>query len=245
MDDLPEMPGRQGRAARTNPETPYEPLHVDLDPDALDHDELRQIETKYFVDPAQSILSANDSPDVPFTYSINPYRGCEHGCCYCYARPSHEYMDLSAGLDFESRIFVKKKAPDLLADRFQDEKWSPAPICMSGITDPYQPAERELEVTRGLLKVFAHHRNPVSLITKSGLIARDLDLLEEMAEWNGVRVTISMYFRARILGVDKRFQVCWDSGNKTIIWHCVHSCILCLSLLVLWFSLSLLLSLFP
>ncbi len=192
MDDLPDMPGRQGRAARTNPETPYEPLHVELDPDALDDDELRQVETKYFLDPAQSILSTNDSPDVPFTYSINPYRGCEHGCCYCYARPTHEYLDLSAGLDFESRIFVKKNAPDLLANRFQDDEWTPAPICMSGVTDPYQPAERELEVTRGLLKVFAHHRNPVSLITKSGLITRDVDVLEEMADWNGVRATISI-----------------------------------------------------
>ncbi len=538
MDDLPETPARQGRAARTNPANSYEPLHVDLDPDALDGDELRQVETKYYRDPAQSILSTNESPDVPFRYSINPYRGCEHGCIYClagstpilmadgrttplreikvgdeiygterkgwyrhyirtrvqdhwateksayritlgdgtqliasadhrfltdrgwkfvtgeehgrdrrphlttnnklmgigkltktpsltpayrkgylcgmirgdghlasysydrpdrshghqwqfrltltddsalartacylrefeipthqfqfkeatqqsnsmagirtharsnvravqqltewptnpspdwrrgflggifdaegsysggtlrisntdpeilqciesslenfgfslaretknrretpvhslrvrgglqahlrffqlvdpairrktsfegqalkssadlgithieplgkrmrlydittgtgdfiangvvshncYARPTHEYLGFSAGLDFETRILVKENAPELLAETFQKERWTPAPICLSGNTDPYQPAERELEVTRTLLKVCARHRNPVSLITKNGLVTRDLDILEEMVEWNGVRLTVSV-----------------------------------------------------
>lgn len=192
MDDLPDMPFRQGRAARSNPETAYEPLHVELDPASLDQDELRQVETKYFTDPAQSILSTNESPDVPFTYSINPYRGCEHGCIYCYARPSHEYLGFSAGLDFETRILVKVKAPDLLSDALQDENWDPTPICLSGNTDPYQPVERELELTRQLLAVCAYHRNPVALITKNGLLQRDIDVLKDMASWNGVRVTVSV-----------------------------------------------------
>ncbi len=192
MDDLPDMPARQGRGARTNPPTSYDPLHVDLDPAEHDEDELRQVETRYYKDPAQSILSANDSPDVPFTYSINPYRGCEHGCIYCYARPTHEYLNMSAGLDFETRILVKENAPDLLTQRLQQKDWRPEPICISGNTDPYQPVERELEITRGLLEVCAYHRNPVGLITKNGRITRDLDLLTELASWNGVRVTISV-----------------------------------------------------
>lgn len=384
MDDLPDVPARQGRAARSNPENPYEPLHVDLDPDQLNEDELRQVETQYYEDPAQSILSKNESPDVPFTYSINPYRGCEHGCIYClggdtrilmgnggtkplraveqgdvvygteqqsdrrhlvrtrvldqwatyrpayrivladettliagpnhrfltprgwafvtasdpgtpprpslatgrplvgiadqnpppspafhallqaadasvsasntsprsspaspsrpspptqptrfvtatdersisqieplsspqtlydlttgtgdfiangvvshncYARPTHEYLGFSAGLDFESQILVKTNAPERLEEGVQQKNWSPAPICLSGNTDPYQPAERELGITRRLLIVCNRHRNPARLITKSGMVTRDLDILEEMAEWDGIHVTVSL-----------------------------------------------------
>lgn len=192
MNDLPDLPVRSGRGARSNPETTYESLHVDLNPDALDDDELQSVETEYLKGPAQSILSRNESPDVPFRYSINPYRGCEHGCLYCYARPTHEYLGFSAGLDFETRILVKENAPDLLAERFQLPSWTPEPIWLSGNTDPYQPVERELELTRRLLRVFAHHRNPVGLITKNGLLTRDLDLLGDMAAWNGVRVTVSI-----------------------------------------------------
>lgn len=192
MDDLPNMPSRQGRAARSNPENTYERLHVDLDPDALEADELRQVETQYFADPTQSILSTNESPDVPFRYSINPYRGCEHGCIYCYARPTHEYLGYSAGLDFETRILVKLKAPDLLSKEFQKERWTAAPICLSGNTDPYQPIERNLKLSRKLLQVAAYHRNPIAIITKNGRVTRDLDVLRDMAAWDGVHVTISV-----------------------------------------------------
>jgi DNA repair photolyase len=192
MDDLPETPARQGRAARTNPASAYEPLHVDVDPAALDEQELRQVETTYYTDPSRSILSTNESPDVPFRYSVNPYRGCEHGCPYCYARPTHEYLGFSAGLDFESRLLVKPDAPAMLAEALQDEGWTPEPICLSGNTDPYQPVERELEITRGLLGVCAHHRNPVRIITKSGLVTRDLDRLTDLAAWDGVHVTVSL-----------------------------------------------------
>lgn len=192
MDDLPDLPPRQGRGARSNPGNQFEPLAVNLDPDALEDDELRQVETKYRTQPAQTILSGNESPDVPFRYSVNPYRGCEHGCVYCYARPTHEYLGFSAGLDFETRILVKENAPELLAERLQSKEWTPTPIWLSGNTDPYQPLEREFELTRRLLQVCAHYRNPVGLITKNRLLLRDLDVLRELAAWNGVRVTVSV-----------------------------------------------------
>lgn len=150
------------------------------------------METTYLRDPSASILSENESPDVPFTYSLNPYKGCEHGCPYCYARPSHEYWGLSAGLDFETTIFVKKTAPALLTERLQRRTWTPQPVALSGNTDPYQPVERETEITRRCLQVFRQHRNPVSIISKSGLLRRDLDVLGPMVERSLVSVTVSL-----------------------------------------------------
>lgn len=186
------MPRRSGRGARRNVPNQYERLHLDVDPAALSEEERQSVETVYLRDPSASILSENESPDVPFTYSLNPYRGCEHGCPYCYARPSHEYWGLSAGLDFESRIFVKEDAPDLLSKRFQKESWTPEVVALSGNTDPYQPVERELEITRSCLAVFLKHRNPVSIVSKSGLLRRDVDLLSEMAALDLVTVNISL-----------------------------------------------------
>ena len=186
------MPRRSGRGARRNLPNQYERFHVDIDPGALSEDERRSIETTYLRDPSESILSENESPDVPFTYSLNPYRGCEHGCPYCYARPSHEYWGLSAGLDFESRIFVKEDAPKLLSERLQKKSWTPQGVALSGNTDPYQPVEQELEITRSCLEVFNRHRNPVSIVTKSGRIRRDIDLLGEMAQLNLVNVAVSL-----------------------------------------------------
>lgn len=187
-----DRPRPRGRGARENVPNQFERLHVDVDPGALDEEERRSVETTYLRDPATSILSENESPDVPFTYSLNPYRGCEHGCPYCYARPTHEYWDLSAGLDFETMIFVKEEAPRLLSERFQKDSWTPQPVALSGNTDPYQPVERELEITRSCLEVFRQHRNPVSIVTKSGLIRRDTDLLSDMAEQNLVSVAVSL-----------------------------------------------------
>ncbi len=187
-----DMPRRRGRGARANVPNQFERLHVEVDPGALDDEERRSVETTYLRDPAASILSENESPDVPFTYSLNPYRGCEHGCPYCYARPSHEYWGLSAGLDFETKIFVKDEAARLLTERFQKNSWTPQPVALSGNTDPYQPVERELEITRSCLEVFLRHRNPVSIVTKSGLIRRDADLLAELAERNLVTVAVSL-----------------------------------------------------
>lgn len=187
-----ELPTRRGRGARFNPPNRFEPFHLEEDPAGLDDDELRQVQTEYFVDHTKSILAKNDSPDVGFTFSINPYRGCEHGCIYCYARPSHEFLGFSAGLDFETKILVKESAPELLSQAFQKASWEPQVIALSGNTDPYQPLERRLELTRRCLEVFLKHRNPVAIITKNYMVTRDADLLEEMARLNLVTVALSI-----------------------------------------------------
>lgn len=153
---------------------------------------MRQVETQYLYDTTKSVLAHNDSPDTGFSFSINPYRGCEHGCIYCYARPSHEFLGFSAGLDFETRILVKQNAPELLSEAFQKPSWEPQVVALSGNTDPYQPLERRLGITRRCLEVFLKHRNPVAIITKNHLVTRDADLLEEMARYNLVRVTLSI-----------------------------------------------------
>ena len=141
---------------------------------------------------AASIISSNSSPDVPFDRSINPYLGCEHGCIYCYARPGHSYLDLSPGLDFETRIFYKNNAPEKLLEEWEKPGYVCKPITIGANTDPYQPAEKTLEITRRLLELFLEHRHPVNLITKSHLVTRDLDLLAEMAEQNLCSVAISL-----------------------------------------------------
>ncbi len=176
-----------GRGARTNPPNRYRRLHYEPDGEADEGPE-----TTFYEDRSESILAENESPDVPFRYSLNPYRGCEHGCVYCYARPTHEYLDFSAGTDFESRILVKSKAPELLRDAFEDPGWDPQVVALSGNTDPYQPVEGDLELTRDCLEVFLEYRNPVSIITKNHLITRDVDLLEAMAKLNLVSVRVSV-----------------------------------------------------
>lgn len=186
------MPWRRGRGSRLNPANRFDRLHVEYDPAALDADERERVETTFFRDPSASILSKNESPDIPFTYSLNPYKGCEHACPYCYARPSHEYWGLSAGLDFETKIFVKEDAASLLSTAFQKASWEPQVVSLSGNTDPYQPVEREMEITRSCLEVFLRHRNPVTVVTKSGLIRRDLDLLQDLAARNLVSVAMSL-----------------------------------------------------
>jgi DNA repair photolyase len=140
----------------------------------------------------KNILSRNNSPDIPFDYSINPYNGCEHGCVYCYARNSHEYWGYSAGRDFEEKILYKPKGHEMLRQLFRSGKWEPQLIVLSGNTDCYQPAERDLQLTRQLLQVFLEHKHPVGLITKNSLILRDLDILKELARLNLVGVTISI-----------------------------------------------------
>ena len=192
VQETAPMPRRRGRGAAFNTATPYEPLRRVYDPAELDEEELRQVPTEYLRDTTRSILSKNDSPDIPFTYSINPYRGCEHGCIYCYARPSHEFLGFSAGLDFETKILVKERAPELLTKAFQKASWRPQVVLLSGNTDPYQPLERELELTRRCLQVFLKHRNPVGVISKNGLISRDIDILSELAERHLVSVTVSI-----------------------------------------------------
>lgn len=150
------------------------------------------VRTQFLPDASRSIVTENKSPDIGFRYSLNPYRGCEHGCAYCYARPTHEYLGYSAGVDFESRILVKEKAPELLTEHLMSPRWKPEPIFMSGITDCYQPVERKLELTRRCLEVFLRFRHPVGLITKNALIVRDRDLLAPLAELGATVVFISV-----------------------------------------------------
>jgi DNA repair photolyase len=177
----------RGRASTGNPKARFERLEIEsLEPPA------DKVETQFLRDDSRTILSKNDSPDVPFTYSVNPYRGCEHGCIYCYARPTHEYLGLSAGLDFETKILVKENAPELLRRELGRKGWEPQIVALSGVTDPYQPVERRLELTRGCLEVLLEYRNPVGLITKNRLVTRDLDLLAELADHRAVAVTLSI-----------------------------------------------------
>jgi DNA repair photolyase len=147
-----------------------------------------------FVQPeaARSVISRNDSPDIPFRQSINPYRGCEHGCCYCYARPSHAYMDLSPGLDFETRLFYKRDAAARLAEELRKPGYQCSPIALGANTDPYQPIEREYRVTRGILEVMRDFRHPLTIVTKSALVVRDIDLLRQLAADGLVQVMISI-----------------------------------------------------
>ena len=142
--------------------------------------------------PARRIVSHNQSPDIPFDRSINPYQGCEHGCVYCYARPSHSYLDLSPGLDFETQIFYKPNAVERLVEEWQKPSYVCEPIAIGANTDPYQPAEKRLGITRRLLQMFLKHRHPVSLITKGGLMRRDLDVLAELADLNLCSVAVSV-----------------------------------------------------
>ena len=148
--------------------------------------------TQVLADETKTILSRNESPDIPFNVSVNPYRGCEHGCVYCFARPTHEYFELSAGLDFESRIFAKQAAAELLEREFRKPRYAPETIAISGVTDIYQPVERQLKITRSLLEVFRAYRHPVALITKSRGVLRDADLLSDLAADDLVRVYISI-----------------------------------------------------
>ena len=181
----------RGRGSSDNPVNRFEGHYVDYDPDEGTGQRPSQ-DTRLIRDDTKNILSVNNSPDIPFNVSINPYRGCEHGCIYCYARPTHEFLGFSSGLDFESRIMVKYDAPEKLRKQLASPKWEPQVIVMSGVTDPYQPIEKELEITRGCLKVLAEFRNPVGIITKNYLVTRDMDLLGELANYQAAHVTLSI-----------------------------------------------------
>jgi DNA repair photolyase len=156
-----------------------------------------------FADATREILSRNDSPDIPFTWSVNPYRGCAHGCAYCYARPTHEYLGFGAGTDFETRIVAKLRAPSLLRSAFERPSWKGEVVAFSGATDPWQPVEASLRLTRGCLEVCAEYRNPVSVVTKAPLVERDADLLASLAARGAATATVSLPFlddeRARAL----------------------------------------------
>ena len=178
----------KGRGAVTSAPGRFASRSVDVEVDLPE----RAPDTVLTAMRARSIISRNQSPDIPFNLSINPYQGCEHGCIYCYARPSHSYLDLSPGLDFETRIFYKPNAVETLLAEWEKPSYVCEPIAIGANTDPYQPAEKELGITRKLLEAFLKHRHPVSLITKGGLMTRDLDLLAELAERRLVSVAVSV-----------------------------------------------------
>jgi DNA repair photolyase len=181
----------RGRGAESNPPNRFEKIRLERDED-WDPAEDSSPKTQFLKDVSQSIITYNDSPDIPFNASINPYRGCEHGCSYCYARPYHEYLGFSAGLDFESKIMLKENAPELLRRELSSRKWKPQELAMSGVTDCYQPIERRLQLTRRCLAVLVEFRNPVSIITKNYLVTRDLDLLRELAAHRAAMVHLSI-----------------------------------------------------
>ena len=157
-----------------------------------DEPDTRELQTSVTIERARSIVSHNDSPDVGFSQSINPYRGCEHGCIYCYARPSHAYLELSPGLDFETKLFAKTNAADLLRAELAKPAYRPSPIALGANTDCYQPIERKYRITRQILEVLAECEHPVTIVTKSALIERDLDLLGPMARKNLAKVFVSI-----------------------------------------------------
>jgi len=187
----PKQNPTHGRGTPENPPNRFEKLVYVRDPESIDPEEPSP-KTQFLRDVSKSLISYNDSPDVGFEASINPYRGCEHGCIYCYARPYHEYLGFSSGLDFETKILVKENAPKLLRDELASKRWQPKVLAISGVTDPYQPIERKLQLTRQCLEVLAEFRNPVIIITKNQLVARDVDLLKELASFDAAAVCVSV-----------------------------------------------------
>jgi DNA repair photolyase len=180
-----------GRGTQENPPNRFERIHFEPgEADPSDGD--TPSPTLLYRDSSKTVLAENDSPDLGFRFSVNPYRGCEHGCVYCYARPTHEYLSFSAGLDFETRIMVKQDVPELLRHAFLSAKWVPQTVALSGNTDCYQPVERHLRLTRRCLEVFLELRNPVSVITKSHLVTRDVDLLSTLARERAAHVFVSI-----------------------------------------------------
>jgi DNA repair photolyase len=179
------------RGAPENPPNRFERIQFEPDADWNPEDDILP-RTQFFKDHSKTVIAHNDSPDIGFESSLNPYRGCEHGCIYCYARPTHEYLGFSAGLDFESKIMVKEDAPELLRKELSSPKWKPQTIVMSGVTDCYQPVERKLKLTRRCLEVLLDFRNPVAIITKNSLVTRDIDVLSELAKHQCASVCLSI-----------------------------------------------------
>lgn len=186
---------RKGRGAGVNPEGRFEQAEREAFDDGWDssaQEEERALKTVVSDERAKSIIARNDSPDIPFTQSINPYQGCEHGCIYCYARPSHAYRNLSPGIDFETRIFAKVNAPELLRKELSKPGYRCELIALGANTDPYQPAERDRRITRGILEVCAEFNQPVGIVTKNALVERDIDILAPMAKKGLAEVFVSV-----------------------------------------------------
>ena len=194
---MTDTPVPKGRGTPLKPQNRFEKLVVEDELEQVEHDHdhleaLKQVKTEYLSDDSKSIISENDSPDIPFRYSLYPFRGCSHGCCYCYARPTHEYLGLNAGLDFESKVLVKERAPELFRDWLARDNYEPEMVVFSGVTDCYQPVERQFQLTRRCLQVALEARQPIGIVTKNALVTRDLDILQEMANLGIVSVSISV-----------------------------------------------------
>src|SRR5215216_5725022 len=188
-----ERERRRGRGAQSNASGRFEAeARVAFDDGWQSLDELPPFKTTVGLDTARQIITRNDSPDIGFDRSINPYRGCEHGCVYCFARPTHAYLGLSPGLDFESKLFMKPEAPALLERELSAKSYEPRTIAIGTNTDPYQPIERKYEIMRGILQVLERAGHPVGIVTKSSLVLRDLDILGRMAKRNLVKVALSV-----------------------------------------------------
>ncbi len=191
LTSLPQL--ERGRGAKSNPSHRFSAYDLSYEDDGWDSlADLPVLKTEIFTETPKSIISRNQSPDISFDRSINPYRGCEHGCTYCYARPAHAYMGLSPGLDFESKLFIKPNAAALLREEFSAPSYSPRTIALGANTDPYQPIERTYRITRSLIEVMAEFRHPFGIVTKSGLVTRDIDLLQPLAELGLVKVALSV-----------------------------------------------------
>jgi DNA repair photolyase len=190
---LVERERRRGRGAQSNASGRYEPLaRVAFDDGWQSLEDLPPFATSVSVDASRKVITRNESPDIGFDRSINPYRGCEHGCVYCFARPTHAYLGLSPGLDFESKLFVKPDAPALLEREISAPNYTPRTIAIGTNTDPYQPIERRYEIMRQILEVLDHAGHPVGIVTKSTLVLRDIEILARMAKRNLVKVAISV-----------------------------------------------------
>src|SRR5690242_14165333 len=184
---------RRGRGAQSNASGRYEPqARVAFDDGWRTLDDLPPFKTEVQIDATRKIITRNDSPDIGFDRSINPYRGCEHGCVYCFARPTHAYLGLSPGLDFESKLLVKPDAPELLERELASPGYQPKVIAIGTNTDPYQPIEREMKIMRGILEVLERAGHPVGIVTKSALVTRDIDILSRMAKRNLAKVALSV-----------------------------------------------------
>src|ERR1700757_2068352 len=184
---------RRGRGAQSNATGRFEPLtRMAFADDWQSLEDLPPFATSVTIDSTRKIITRNDSPDISFDRSINPYRGCEHGCIYCFARPTHAYLGLSPGLDFESKLFAKPDAPKLLERELSAAGYAPRTIAIGTNTDPYQPIEREHQVMRRILEVLDRHGHPVGIVTKSALVLRDLEILARMAQRNLVKVALSV-----------------------------------------------------
>jgi DNA repair photolyase len=191
LTSLPQL--ERGRGARSNPAHRFtEEARSFLDDGWESLAELPRLKTEIFTETPKSIITRNASPDISFDRSINPYRGCEHGCTYCYARPAHAYMGLSPGLDFESKLFIKPNAAALLREELTATNYVPRTIALGANTDPYQPIEKQYRISRGVLEVLAEFKHPVGIVTKNAMVTRDLDVLEPMAKQGLVKVALSI-----------------------------------------------------